>query len=211
MTRSFTFDGTKVVGCLIRAPILDWNILVVSPVELAYRSALTTTGIFATALCMALLLASGLSLLMSHSLVKRFEKLVSHARRIESGEKAGEWPKAPIREFNLLGEALQSMANTLRERETSLNDQLHFLQQLLDSIPIPVYYKDTEDCTWDATRRSKHSSACREATLWGKPCTTWLRRSVPTNTTRQIRPCFATPVYRHMKQVAYTMTANLTM
>jgi PAS domain S-box-containing protein len=28
--------------------------------------------------------------------------------------------------------------------ETRLNEQLHFLQQLLDSIPIPVYYKDVD-------------------------------------------------------------------
>jgi PAS domain S-box-containing protein len=28
--------------------------------------------------------------------------------------------------------------------ETKLNEQLHFLQQLLDSIPIPVYYKDVD-------------------------------------------------------------------
>ncbi|RQW82149.1 MAG: HAMP domain-containing protein, partial [Geobacter sp.] len=142
VTRSFSFSGMKVVGCMVRAPLLDWNILVVSPVEQAYRSALTTTGIFATALLMALFLASGLSLFMSHSLARRFEKLVSHAGRLEAGEDAGEWPKAPFREFNLLGEALQTMANTLRERENRLSAQLRFLQQLLDSIPIPVYYKD---------------------------------------------------------------------
>jgi len=144
VTRTFSFNGGRVVGCLIRAPLLDWNILVASPVELAYRSALTTTGIFATALCMALLLASGVSLLMSHSLATRFEKFVSHARRIESGEDAREWPKAPIREFNLLAKALHSMANTLRERENRLNAQLHLLQQLLDSIPVPVYYKNAD-------------------------------------------------------------------
>ena len=142
VTRSFTFDGERVVGSLTQAPILDWNILVASPVELAYRAALTTTGIFATALCMALLLAAGLSLLISHFLATRLEKLVSHARLIESGEEAGEWPKAPVREFNLLGEALHSMATTLRERENRLNAQLLFMQQLLDSVPVPVYYKD---------------------------------------------------------------------
>lgn len=142
LTRSFSFNGKRVVGSLIRAPLLDWNILVASPVALAYRSALTTTGIFATALCIALLLASGLALIMSHSLVTRFEKLVSHAHGIESGEEAGEWPSDPVREFNLLGEALQSMADTLREREKSLNAQVYFQQQLMDSIPIPVYYKD---------------------------------------------------------------------
>jgi len=144
LTRSFTFDGTKFVGCLIQAPLLGWNILVASPVDLAYRSALTTAGIFATALCLALLLASGLTLLMSQSLARRFEKFVAQARRIESGETASEWPKGPVREFNLLGEALQSMANSLHKREINLNEQLHFLQQMLDSIPIPVYYKDTD-------------------------------------------------------------------
>jgi PAS domain S-box-containing protein len=144
VTRSFSFNGERVVGCLVRAPILDWNILVASPVELAYRSALTTTSIFATALIMALLLASGLSLFMSHSLATKFEKLLSHVRRIESGEASGKWPKAPISEFNQLGEALQSMADTLRDRENSLNAQLLFLQQLMDSIPVPLYFKDTD-------------------------------------------------------------------
>lgn len=142
VTRTFSFNNDRVVGCIIRAPLLDWKILVASPVELAYRSALTTTGIFATALCLSLLLASALSLLISHFLAKRFENLVSHARKIESGEDAGEWPKAHVREFNLLGEALHSMANALREREKRLNAQLLFLQQLMDSIPVPVYYKD---------------------------------------------------------------------
>ena len=102
LTRGFSFNGKRVVGSLIRAPLLDWNILVASPIEIAYRSALTTTGIFATALCIALLLASGLALFMSHSLATRFEKLVSHARGIESGEEAGEWPSDPVREFKLL-------------------------------------------------------------------------------------------------------------
>ena len=142
VTRTFSFNGDRFVGCMIRAPLLDWNILVASPVDLAYRSALTTTGIFATALCMALLLAASLSLLMSHFLATRLENLVSHAHMIESGEEAGEWPKTPVSEFNLLGEALYSMANTLKERENRLNAQLLFMQQLLDSIPIPVYYKD---------------------------------------------------------------------
>ena len=31
-----------------------------------------------------------------------------------------------------------------KHAETKLNEQLHFLQQLLDSIPIPVYYKDVD-------------------------------------------------------------------
>lgn len=143
MTRRYTFNGTKVVGCIIKAPLLDWSILVATPVNMAYRSALTTTGIFATALCMALLLAYGLALFMSQSLARGFEKLVSHARRIESGDKVQEWPRATVSEFNILGDAFQAMANTLCEREVSLDTQLHFLQQLLDSIPIPVFYKDT--------------------------------------------------------------------
>jgi PAS domain S-box-containing protein len=39
------------------------------------------------------------------------------------------------------------VARDITERkhaETRLNEQLHFLQQLLDSIPIPVYYKDLD-------------------------------------------------------------------
>jgi len=43
----------------------------------------------------------------------------------------------------LMGSA--HVARDITERkhaETKLNEQLHFLQQLLDSIPIPVYYKD---------------------------------------------------------------------
>jgi PAS domain S-box-containing protein len=143
VTRTFSLHGTKVVGCLMRAPLLDLNILVASPVAQAYRSALTTGRIFTTSLVLALLLAAGLSLLISRSLATWLERLVAHARRIESGDEAGAWPKVPVREFNELGAALQSMASGLREREQRLNGQLIFLQQLLDSIPIPVYYKDT--------------------------------------------------------------------
>lgn len=142
VTGSFSFNGDRFVGCMIRASFLDWNILVASPVQLAYRSALTTSGIFASALCLALLMASGMSFFMSSSLASRFENLVSHARRIESGEEKGDWPKASIREFNFLAEALHSMAESLRERERRLNEQVDFLQQLIDSIPVPVYYKD---------------------------------------------------------------------
>jgi PAS domain S-box-containing protein len=131
LTRSFPFNGRKVVGSLTKAPILNWSILVMSPVEMAYRSALTTTGIFATALCLALILASGLALFISHSLATRFENLVCHARRIESGEEAGDWPRAPISEFNQLGNALQSMAETLRERENRLESFFSLSPDLL--------------------------------------------------------------------------------
>lgn len=142
--RSFTFNGIRVVGCLVKAPLLGWSILVTSPVEVAYRSGLTTAGIFATALCLALLLASGLALFMSRSLATRFERLVAQARTIEAGGDAGTWPRTAISEFSLLGEALQSMADTVREREQRLNAQLNFLQQLLDSLPLPVCYKNRE-------------------------------------------------------------------
>jgi PAS domain S-box-containing protein len=131
VTRRFSFNGDRLVGSLIRAPVLDWSILVALPVDVAYRSALTTTGIFATALFVALLLASGLSLLMSRSLATRFENLVSHARRIESGEEAGEWPKAPVREFNHLGDALQRMADALRDRENRLESFFSLSPDLL--------------------------------------------------------------------------------
>jgi PAS domain S-box-containing protein len=142
VTRNFSFNGSRVVGCLIPAPVLDWNILVLSPLNMAYRSALTTTGIFSTALGLALFAASGLALLMSQAFARRFERLVAHSHLIESGEQGGEWPKSQVREFRLLGQALQSMADSLQERETRLNAQLHFLQQLIDSIPIPVFYKN---------------------------------------------------------------------
>ena len=131
VTRKFSFNGDRLIGSLIRAPVLDWSILVALPVDVAYRAALTTTGIFATALFMALLLASGLSLLMSRSLATRFETLVSHARRIESGEEAGEWPKAPVREFNHLGDALQRMADALRDRENRLESFFSLSPDLL--------------------------------------------------------------------------------
>ncbi len=144
VTRNFSFNGTKVVGCLVRAPLLGWHILVTSPVDQAYRAALTATGIFAAALTLALLLAASLALFMSHALAKRLERLVTHARRIETGEGPAEWSGDQVREFNLLGQAFQSMATAVRERETRLSAQLLFLQQLLDSIPMPVYYKDMD-------------------------------------------------------------------
>jgi len=51
--------------------------------------------------------------------------------------------------FNADGEvvAVIEMVDDITERKLAdmrLNEQLHFLQQLLDSIPIPVYYKDPE-------------------------------------------------------------------
>jgi PAS domain S-box-containing protein len=131
LTRRFSSNGERLIGSMIRAPLLDWSILVASPMGVAFRAALTTTGIFATALCMALLLASVLSLLMSRSLARRFENLVSHARRIESGEDAGEWPKAPVSEFNHLGTALQRMAETLRDRENRLESFFSLSPDLL--------------------------------------------------------------------------------
>ncbi len=50
--------------------------------------------------------------------------------------------------YSTVGELIGSVhvARDITERkraETEINNQLHFLQQLLDSIPIPVYYKDT--------------------------------------------------------------------
>jgi PAS domain S-box-containing protein len=131
VTRRFSLDGERLIGSLIRAPVLDWSILVASPVDVAFRSALTTTGIFATALTVALLLASGLSLFMSRTLATRFEDLVRHARRIEAGEEAGEWPRAPVREFNHLGEALQRMADALRDRENRLESFFSLSPDLL--------------------------------------------------------------------------------
>lgn len=131
LTRRFSLNGNTFIGSMMRAPILDWSILVASPVDVAFRSTLTTTGIFAAALCMALLLASVLSLVMSRSLANSFEKLVRHARRIEAGEKAGAWPTSPVNEFNHLGNALQHMADTLHDRENRLESFFSLSPDLL--------------------------------------------------------------------------------
>lgn len=143
LTRSFSFDGERVVGSLIRAPLLDWNILVVPhrcglPFGAQHRQDLHYSPLPGPPSCRRPV-APHVPFPGS-----KIGKAPIPCPTIESGEEVGDWPKGPVREFNLLGDALHSMANALHERENRLNDQLHFLQQLLNSIPIPVYYKDVD-------------------------------------------------------------------
>ena len=59
-------------------------------------------------------------------------------------DKLREYQMQQTRTLEKINRELLTEINERKRAETKVNEQLHFLQQLLDSIPIPVYYKDVD-------------------------------------------------------------------
>lgn len=126
----FTLDGVEMLGSVVGIAPIGWRVVVARSQSLVFTPLLTclalitVVGIFALLVCFVLSwrVAAGLS-----RLVNAYAEL---ARSMAGGVYAQNWPSGGIREFRDLAASLQTMAETIGERERQLIANDHELRRL---------------------------------------------------------------------------------
>lgn len=133
LTGRFSLNDRDMIGSIVESPFIKWDVLVAQPIEVAYRSVLTTTRIVGAGLLAALLLGITAALYMARQLSGRFGKLAAYAHHIAIDEESLERPQVNIAEFEQLADDLRQMADSIRKRERQLRTSERLLQSVMDN------------------------------------------------------------------------------
>ncbi len=138
----FDLNGERLIGTVVEIGELGWKVLVAQPIQKAYeplRAAffMTTLGL-AVAFAMALIFAW----FRAGNLSQLFQLYAGHAQSIARGNYDLEWPSSTTTEFDLLGQSIDSMAKTIKQREREITANETQLRITLNSIGDAVIATD---------------------------------------------------------------------
>ncbi len=147
---NFKFNGSMVMGSLVKISLLDWYVLIMIPKDVVNRPIWTTISISLSAFLVTFSVGGLLAITFARRLARRFERLAEHTRSVAERGYTTEWPKANITEFRELSNSLRHMADTIREREK-------YNRILFADSPIPLVVIEPEtasimDCNDAALR-----------------------------------------------------------
>ena len=136
---AFWFEGQRRLGALAHAPTLDWYVIGSMPrgwqhpdVRQVVQYAL---GGFAGCLAIGLLVAP----FWARRMARPLQQIVERAALTTAEQAQGQrWPRGPVSEFNGLSRDLETMADTLQERERKL-------QALFSVAPVPMAVVDMDN------------------------------------------------------------------
>jgi len=141
VVEDFKLDGKAMTGCVVKAPLADWSVLVAMPKEVALWPVWSTVILFCLVLLVTILTGILLAVVLARRLAFRFENIAEHARKVAIGEKARDWPKFNITEFEELATDIQHMADAIKERE-------EYNRVLFADSPIPMLVMDPASSTF---------------------------------------------------------------
>ena len=136
-------EGQEMIGTFRHISIGDWTLLALLPTEEVFAP-IQQLRIFAIVAMIAL---SVLGALFIRRITYRFTEplidLSAHIRKYVEDKETFEY--LPEKEFDELGELAGSIRDLLKDfvtRRRVLQDQLTFLENLMETIPSPTFYKD---------------------------------------------------------------------
>ncbi len=153
---TFTADSSKeilhslsqehVLSANAQLQVKPWQVIAHFPVAEAFAPLDRAEHLF-----FELILPSAVALawlivwILMERLTSPLEALTLHVRQLKDAEK-GPFPLEGIArdEIGVLAEEFNQLVANVREHQKQTEDQLLFLQTLVETIPNPVYYKDTE-------------------------------------------------------------------
>ena len=124
---------------------VNWILASNYPVAEAFAAVHRARILFATGMVLSLGLSTLLVWLTMRWLTHPLREFIGHVRKISTGENTREPLRVRTRdEIAMLAEAFNQLMIETEEQKRIAQNQLAFLQNLLDTIPNPVYYKNTE-------------------------------------------------------------------
>lgn len=137
--------GVHLLSSYVHLKKTDWILTANYPTIESYSSVRKAKKY----LCWATALVAILSIMITRFIMKKLTApLLLFTKHVETlSDKEGNEKLSRINtgdEIETLAKAFNKMVATLDKKRERLRDQIYFLQNLIDAIPTPVYYKDTE-------------------------------------------------------------------
>ena len=141
----FTIDGQEMIGFFQHVQPLNWTLVALSPLEESYQP-IRQARIY---LVFALVILSVLTVLvvrfLSNRLISPLIDLTEKVRLQTSREDASlNLETGEYEELGDLADSIQFLMTDVSAKRKDLKEQLAFLQNLIDTIPGPIFYKDSE-------------------------------------------------------------------
>ncbi len=141
----FTIDGQEMIGFFQHVQPLNWTLVALSPLEENYQP-IRQARIY---LVFALVILSVLTVLvvrfLSNRLISPLIDLTEKVRLQTSREDASlNLETGEYEELGDLADSIQFLMTDVSAKRKDLKEQLAFLQNLIDTIPGPIFYKDSE-------------------------------------------------------------------
>ena len=138
-----------------RIPETDWTLLVMAPEETIYAEANSLAARFQR-IGLGMIIALGLFYAvffvllfrrardMSRSISQPLERMAGMAAQIGAGDYRPAAPRLAVQELQATADQLVDMGHQLDTSSRALREQTGFLQALMDTIPLPLFYTDAE-------------------------------------------------------------------
>ena len=72
--------------------------------------------------------------------------------------------------FNNMAERIPKLLADVSDSRRKLHEQLHFIEELIEARPLPMFYKDRQGLYLGVKGPGRPFSACRAPTSWGGRC-----------------------------------------
>ncbi len=144
-SRLFELDGQRLFGTVVSVDHLGWKVLVAQPMESAFKPQRAAMMLIGFGLAAALVLGLLSGWLQAGNLARLFRLYADNARAIAGGKYDGLfWPSSRTREFDHLSRSIQSMSQTIGQREAALVAKETDIRITLDSIGDAVIATDAD-------------------------------------------------------------------
>jgi len=136
---TFQIDGRTLVGAMATIEPLDWSVLVAQPYLVALQPLRDAFTLTAVGLVLAMGIALTLALNRAGRLSRLFRFYTQKAQAISRGEYEVHLLPSKTTEFEVLGENLKAMAQTISQREAQLVASEKRIKGVVANVPGAVY------------------------------------------------------------------------
>ncbi|MCK4536534.1 MAG: PAS domain-containing protein, partial [Desulfuromonadales bacterium] len=124
---------------------IDWTLVALYPTREVYGPIREARIYFLGVLVVLTLLAVFVVRIMTDRLTAPLTRLTDKVRQLNEPDADFSLPAAgQFRELGDLAESIQTLMVDVSEKRRSMNDQILFLQNLMETIPSPVFYKSAD-------------------------------------------------------------------
>jgi len=138
-------NGHDLIGAFQRIEPLNWTLVSLTPLSVSYQPMHQARNYTVIALGALFIVMFLLIRAMTNRLTSPLTDLLEKVRLLANQ------PDAPIDlgthqylELGDLSESIMVLINKIDQKRKGLNDQLSFLENLIDTIPGPIFYKDAQ-------------------------------------------------------------------
>jgi len=137
--------GEEVLGVYRTIPDLGWKLVVLTPTQVIFGAVHEARNFLVGVLALLALLTIFSVRLLTNRLTSPLVALAKKVRvHLDNPQVFNQLPAEGFEELGELAESIQGLMSNVARNSQMLNDQLTFLQNLIDTIPGPIFYKDAE-------------------------------------------------------------------